>query len=507
MSTSSFGLRNILKIQIILPVLSSLLLVAILTRSPYAAFFFILGIAITLSLAKNPLMALALLIILVPLNKTHFFAEPLLGIKGTEPYYMLAFFVLFIGIINLGYGSKMPKIAVAFSFFFIVIFALTVIHSLSNVAAINERFIEEGRERLSTFPYLLKTFVRPMLYFIPFLLITKFANTYESVDFVTRSLIYSVIFLSLYIIVLFIFKFPSIKDAGSVNYSLGVYLGMLRNDIANFYILGFPFLLSRFFVKKNLINLSIIGLSLFIVAFLYSRTAYIIIFLSFILYLFISKRTRFLPILMALAIVSSVILSASIIQRASHGFESNDLNEITSGRTGNIWMPLIHEYFTQPKKLLLGNGRYAIVSSQSVARGFTPNDIWHPHNMYLEQILDAGLIAFIIISSFYIIFFRKIFRSFQLLPPGTIKEYQYAVFVSMSAYFISGLTGRTLFPSSGNNYFWIILAIGVVIINLRNKELSQTAGNGSLTQSSLRNESTTLVQKNSFASRKSKYLN
>jgi hypothetical protein len=52
------------------------------------------------------------------------------------------------------------------------------------------------------------------------------------------------------------------------------------------------------------------------------------------------------------------------------------------------------------KKILFGNGRYAMVSTDAHKRR-TVIQAMHPHNMYLEVFLDAGLVGLLIILSLF----------------------------------------------------------------------------------------------------------
>jgi O-antigen ligase len=251
------------------------------------------------------------------------------------------------------------------------------------------------------------------------------------------------------------------------HFVFGPRLGMLRNSLANFYIIGFPAVLARYFLKKSIVNMICICLSVAAVGFLFSRTAYVILILSFVFYLLISKRTKYLPLLFAIGIGVSFIISANIIERASKGIESGDRNKITAGRTDNTWLPLIEEYASDPKKLLIGNGRYAIVSSDAVLEGYAPDDFWHPHNMYLELIIDSGIVGFMCVVPLFFVILRKIHKNLGNVRDLKIKEYHYAIIVSMISYFIAGITGRSFFPGLKNSYLWIIMGIGIAMLQIR----------------------------------------
>ena len=191
-----------------------------------------------------------------------------------------------------------------------------------------------------------------------------------------------------------------------------------------------------------------------------------VLVLSFLFYLLVSKRTKYLPFLFAIGIGVSFVISSDIISRASKGLDSGDRNQISAGRTDNTWLPLVEEYAQDPKKLLVGNGRYAIVSSQAVTEGFTPDDFWHPHNMYLEMVMDAGMVGFVVIVPMFVMIFRKIYRNIPNVQDLKIREYHYAVIVSMISYFVAGITGRSLFPGMKNSYLWIIMGIGIALLEI-----------------------------------------
>ena len=199
---------------------------------------------------------------------------------------------------------------------------------------------------------------------------------------------------------------------------------------------------------------------------LYSRTAYLTLLLSFILYLFLSKRAKFLPILLVGVIVLSFTVFTSVKERATHGFESKEYDDICAGRIEGIWKPLFDEYSQSAKKFLIGNGRYAIKVSDSANNGSLISAAGHPHNMYIEQILDAGILGLIVFVLFYFVLLTRAFRNLSKPILPRLREYQYAVIVSLISFLISGLTGRSFFPDAENSFIWIVVGIAIVINRL-----------------------------------------
>ena len=178
---------------------------------------------------------------------------------------------------------------------------------------------------------------------------------------------------------------------------------------------------------------------------------------------FLSKRAKSLPIFLVGVIVLSFTVFTGVKERATHGFESKEYDEISAGRIEGIWKPLFDEYSKNAKKILIGNGRYAIKVSDSANSGYLVGAAGHPHNMYIEQILDAGIPGLIVFVFFYFVLLKRAFRNLRKPSLPRLREYQYAVIVSLISFLISGLTGRSFFPSDENSFIWIVLGIAIVI--------------------------------------------
>ena len=441
-----------LKPDIIVYILSGIILGRLIVDLPYAAIFFTIALIVLFLFLESPLKALSILVFITPFSGTILLRGNLINLPGAKPLMFLALFVVIIAIINHWQSVKMPKYSFIFAILLLSIFSISIIRSLSNLDIINYYIINQGGIKLSTSKYILTEFVKQLIYFLPFIIIIKFVKKISHLEYLMNILALSLAILSICIL---LNKFYIPLD-----------LGKHRNALATFYIVGFPIVFGRYFIKKNIINILSICLIVTAIGFLYCRTAYLTLIVSSIFYLSISKRAKFLPVLIVISIGLSFIISSSIIERASKGLESGDRVEISAGRTDRSWLPLIVEYVKSPKKLLLGNGRFAILSSDAVASGITPNTYKHPHNMYLEQILDAGIFGLIAIMLFFIVLFKKIYKNLSYIQDFKLKEYQYAVIASLISYFLAGITGRSLFPDSKGAFFWIIVGIAVVIIRM-----------------------------------------
>ena len=435
----------------------------IILKAPESAALLCLVSIVFLIFLKAPLKALSVFILLIPLSGTPFFNNTIMSMPGAKPLYLLSLFVITICILNYDKSIRMPTASVLFSVVLMSVLVIAVIRSLQYLQIINT-FREET---LSSNRYFLSAMVRPLIYFLPFVAVLKFAVDKSDIRFIVNSVLFSTVVLSLFIIFLLLFRIENFSDVKIVNAQYQLTLSMHRNGLANFYILSFPLVMSRFFLKKDFISVALIALCFICVGFLYSRTAYLTVILSTVFYLVLSNRKKYLPFIMVFVLLAGLIMARSIIERIYMGIDTGDRNEITAGRTDDIWLPLLKEIISNPKKLFVGEGRYGILNSNA-SRSGSILDVTHPHNMYLELIVDSGLIGFIAIIPFMSFFFYRFYKSIPFFFDSDIKEYQYAVVVSTAAYFISGLTGRSLFPESNNSYFWLILAIGISLLRVGN---------------------------------------
>jgi O-antigen ligase len=436
----------------------------LIVGSPYGAVFFTLAFVLLLSLSKSPLKALSIFIFVIPFSGTTLFPDHLINLPGAKPLNFLALFVIVIAILNYKKSRKMPHYAFLFTSAVIIIFSISILRSMPHLDMIN--YLEE--DKLSTTRYLLSDFVKPLIYFMPSIIVLKFIHKSEQLEYILSVIVYSMAAFSC-VLLFFYIKFPSKGNLTLLTEHYSLTFGMHRNDIANFYIVSFPVLIMTFFLRKDFISILSICLSVMAIGVLMSRTAYFVLLFSYVFYFIISKRSKVLPLLIAIAIGLSLIISSNIMDRAKRGFDSKNIHEISAGRTDNLWIPLIDEYTDDVKKLIFGNGRYATVYSEAAKRGQIL-EAGHPHNMYLEQLVDAGLIGLTTFILFFVVLLKKLLKSLRTVQDKKFREYHYALLTSLIGYLVAGLSGRFLFPTLSNSYFWIIVGLSIVIISMSERK-------------------------------------
>jgi len=430
----------------------------LIVSSVYVAIVLTLAALFFLVFHNAPVGLLMILLFLFPFSGTEAFRTAVAEIPGFKPLQIFSMAVLAVAILNIRSAVRLPRSAAVFFSVIILLFTFSFLRSVPNLVSINMVLPEP----LSVTRYFLSQYFKPLIYFIPAIILTQYVYTGRDIDRVTQTISWSITFLSVSIIGFFFFNRDLILDPGSTRTFYATSFGLHTNSIANYYIIGFPFVLSDLFRGRFVIGIIKITLCVAGIALLFSRSAYFITIFAFIAYLFISKRAKWLPILLVVLLASVFVIPESVTKRATKGMETWDREEISAGRVDNIWLPLIKENAWDLEKLLLGNGRLAMVSTQ-VHKKKLILQAMHPHNMYLEMVLDAGLIGLLIILSLFAFLLRKTYLSLNLVGSSHYKEYQVAVITALICFFVSGLTDRTFFPDEINGYLWMMVAMAFIL--------------------------------------------
>ncbi len=183
---------------------------------------------------------------------------------------------------------------------------------------------------------------------------------------------------------------------------------------------------------------------------------------------------RFNAKTMALVILGGIALLLAapeqVFERISLGFASGDLNEISAGRIDTIWLPVLPEIWKSP---LIGQGIGSTMWSDAMRNGLML-EVTHPHNAYLEAILDFGFVGLVVLLCYYGHVWKK-FRALgsnAFLSPEMRGFYQGAA-AGLIAFFVTNFAGSSLVPLEETAFLWI--AIGVMYGQLARKPVAAHA--------------------------------
>jgi hypothetical protein len=431
----------------------------IIVRNSTFAVAMIGGLLLFSALVSNPLRAMALLLLIVPFSQMPIFKDSVFDAPGARPFLMLGALVGFVTVLNIPKAKMMPRLGMNVSAVLLLFFAVTVVRALPNI-----EIIGFGTEEVYTpTSFFLSFLVKPLVYFMPLVVVGLFVKTAEDIGYVVRTIILSLVLFSAWFLYYYTFN---VSDKGNIELAweyAGTALGLQKNQAAAFYTIGFPIFLAHFYAKRDKLSLLGIALGLPAAGYLYSRTTYVALMISVPAFLFLTRRFKSFPVLILLGLLLAAVVSDTIIERFSHGFESGDLEEISAGRLEHQWIPISVEYLANPTKLLFGAGKYGVFSTEAYARGFLPGAT-HPHNMYLETIVDAGLIGFVPILFILLYVMKKAYDHMKSLPAGPWKDYQAGAVVSLFSYFLGGMTRGSLWPVIENSFVYAIIGLSIVIM-------------------------------------------
>jgi O-antigen ligase len=177
---------------------------------------------------------------------------------------------------------------------------------------------------------------------------------------------------------------------------------------------------------------------------------------------------RLLPVI-PLTVLAVIVFLPSVRDRMLQGFGSGQgpINtetstyEMTSGRT-IAWSYVIPKIYESP---LFGYGRQAMIRTgiyQRIMDDYHEGETFpHPHNAYLEMLLDNGLFGFFLVIPMYAIIF---FCAFRVLMDRTDPLYAAVggvCFSLVSALLIAAMGSQTFYPREGSVGMWC--AIGLML--------------------------------------------
>jgi len=179
--------------------------------------------------------------------------------------------------------------------------------------------------------------------------------------------------------------------------------------------------------------------------------------------LFLLWRMNAKTIVFALALGACALFAVppEVYERATLGF-GQGLNAISAGRYEGLWLPLMPEVMKSP---IWGNGLHSILWSDAM-RGAGPGGTvlftTHPHNAYLEAVLDMGFAGLALICAYFWIVWKGLRRlgADSELSPSMRGFYQGAA-AALASFLIAGVADSSLAPKAEQTFVW--LAIGMMI--------------------------------------------
>jgi len=213
----------------------------------------------------------------------------------------------------------------------------------------------------------------------------------------------------------------------------------------------------------------------------FSRGAYVAAGVVIFLFLARSHGNTFAKLLIVGAIVGiAASLGGAVVSRVSEGWAgaaSSDARAtaVTASRT-EIWRALMPDVEAHP---VLGNGLRSTAWSSAAKNQIFPT---HPHNLYLEIVLDIGLVGLLLMGMFFTRFAGLLRYSSEIQgAPPLISAYLSGAFASLVGYLVSAVANGHYTPVPENTFLWASLGVAIACSASRAEASDASAAKSAVT--------------------------
>jgi O-antigen ligase len=238
-------------------------------------------------------------------------------------------------------------------------------------------------------------------------------------------------------------------------------IGIHANDLGRLYVIAYALLLfvwweTKHSALKNFLFVTMCAMT-FALLLTFSRGAFVgflLVNMVMLAWKFNAKSVSLALLAIALA---ALLMPGAVYNRVSMGFDTGQADAVSAGRIDSIWLPLLPEALNSP---LWGNGLSSIMWSYAMETGAMLT-VGHPHNAYLEALLDTGLLGLgLMLAFFWHVWqgFRKLGSNAYLSPE--LRGFFQGATAALAAFLVTGMAGSSLRPTAEAMYLW--LAIGMM---------------------------------------------
>ncbi len=403
-----------------------------------------------------------LLIVMQPVEGSHLFPHSVFGVTGLNPLNLVLAAAL-ISYLLRGYEVKrfLPKPLV---WLFVLPIVIAGLIGMRHVNEIHPVFYEEEvLHYTDTLGYLRDALVKPLFVVIGALLIGTAVARAKKVESFLVPIIAAVWLMSLMAIGYVIAAGVSLGElALTSSRHFFSALGMHANDLGRLYAVAYALLLFTWGETKDLrlktvlvFTMGILTISLVLTFSRGAMMGWVLVNALFLVWKFNAKT---IGIGLLAAGAALLVMPGAVVSRMSLGLiGGGDVNEFSAGRMDEIWLPLLPELFKSP---IWGSGLDSTMWAQALwSEQMLP--VTHPHNAYLQAILDMGLVGLGLLLAFYWHVYRcaRDLGSNAYLSP-TMRGFYQGTVAGLMCFIVTGIAGSSLRPTPEFTFLWI--AIGMM---------------------------------------------
>jgi O-antigen ligase len=404
-----------------------------------------------------------LLIAIMPISQSYVFPHEMFGITGMNPLNLVMATTLSIMVMRIAGTGTLWHIAPK-SLVWLYLAPLVFAGLIGAPHAKDIPGVFQEQELIfftNAVGYLRDMLIKPAQFVVYALMIAVAVQRSQKPERFVTPVVFSVWIMACVVLVFTALAGVSISDlAGEYSRSFFSALGMHANDLGRLYAVAYALLL---FVWDRTDHIGVktvmffaMGVVVLALLLTFSRGAFSGFILVNIIYLISRRSTKTLLLAVVLIPIGLYLTPGAVWDRVTFGFDGG-AEAVSNGRMEEIWKPVIPELFKSP---LWGNGLGAIMWSAPMQAGVLPQ-VSHPHNAYLEILLDVGIIGAILVIAFWIVTwrdFRRLAHDQRLAPE--LQGFFEGAAAGLLAFLMAGAAGSSLLPAPEQAFLW--LAVGMM---------------------------------------------
>jgi O-antigen ligase len=427
------------------------------------ALFVGLAVIACLGILVDFRVGVVLLIILMPLSYSELFPHQIAGVTGLNPINILLMGTLGAALLHALNDRNLSNFVPQPLFWlYIVPFLIAGARGSRHVAEIPAfYFMTDTIHFTSSTGFLRDLVVKPILLVAFALLVARAVAKAKNSEKFLVPIAVSVWVMSLMVIVYFVLSGSRLSDIASSSARRFLSpLGMHANDFSRMYVTAYALLLFTWAETRNhlakLVLLASMGMALLAGVLTFSRGGFAGFVLVMALFLASRRRIGSMIVCLALVATAALFIPDAVYDRASSGFGLG-ANAISAGRIDAIWIPLIPDVLKSP---IFGSGLSSMLWSDAVRTGRSILAV-HPHNAYLQTILDMGLVG-MVLTGLYLghlwLRFRRLANDSRLT--ASERGFFGGAAAGLVAFLVMSVSDGSLTPKPEQVYVW--LAVGMM---------------------------------------------
>ena len=424
------------------------------------ALYITVSLTVCLAVLYDFRVGVVALVLLVGLQNTAYFPHGLMGITGLNPSNLLLAGTLVSCLLHGRLKGFLPR---PLALLYVLPIVCAGLLGATHVDEIIPQFFELGIHAYdNAFGYLRDELVKPMLIVLLGLLVGSAVASSQKPDRFLIPIALSVWFIALLEIGYIIHsgvRLGSLASSDARTF-LDSALGMHANSLGRLFAVAYALLLFPWWETKRpglkLFLFLTMGALAFSLLLTFSRGAFVGFLLVNLLFLVWRFNLKTLGMALIAAAVCVALAPEAVVGRLTVGFDTGEADAISAGRVESIWLPLLPELARSP---LWGNGLVSTTWSAPMEAGAMLM-VGHPHNAYLEALLDMGVIGLCLLLAYY----WHVWRGFRALGSNAWLSPEMRGFfqggaAALVCFFVTGMAGSSLRPTAEFAYLWVAIGI------------------------------------------------